>query len=56
MSLNLAGTILANLEMTAPPSANVTLDTQVNFDVLSKKKKMSELTSAIDGPFCYQYV
>ena len=56
MRYEFAGNILANLEMAAPPSANITLDTQVNFDILAKKKKISELTSTVDGPFCYQYV
>ncbi|KAI9760561.1 MAG: hypothetical protein M1835_000146 [Candelina submexicana] len=39
-----------------PPSANITLDTQVDFDILAEKKKISELTSTIDGPFCYEYL
>ncbi|KAL8838198.1 MAG: hypothetical protein Q9170_002241 [Blastenia crenularia] len=47
---------LANPETSAPPSANITLDTQGNFGILAGKKKISELTSTIDGPFCYQYV
>ncbi|KAG8526301.1 uncharacterized protein KY384_000294 [Bacidia gigantensis] len=39
-----------------PPSANITLDTEVDFDVLAPKKKISDLVSTVDGPFCYQYV
>ncbi|KAL9002039.1 MAG: hypothetical protein Q9188_005010 [Gyalolechia gomerana] len=39
-----------------PPSANVTLDTQVSVDLLAEQKQIRELTSTVDGPFCYQYV
>lgn len=47
---------LLTWRLAAPPSANITLDTRVNFDILANKKKISELTSTVDGPFCYQYV
>lgn len=48
--------MLANLGLAAPPSANITLETQVDFDILAEKKKITELKSTVDGPFCYQYV
>ncbi|KAF7893533.1 uncharacterized protein EAF02_001071 [Botrytis sinoallii] len=40
----------------APPSANITLDTLVDFGILAPKQKISSLISTIDGAFCYAYV
>lgn len=39
-----------------PPSPNVTLDTGVNFEVLSPSKKVREVVSTIDYDLCYIYV
>ncbi|KAK3316750.1 hypothetical protein B0H66DRAFT_304946 [Apodospora peruviana] len=38
-----------------PPSAPVTLDSTINFDVLDQPRAIRELVSTIDGPFCYMY-
>lgn len=38
-----------------PASGPVTLDDTVDFGVVSKKVKLRELMSTIDGPFCYMY-
>jgi tyrosinase len=38
-----------------PPSPNVTLDTDVDFGVLSSQQRVRSLVSTIDGPFCYVY-
>lgn len=39
----------------APPSDNVTLDTEVPVGLLSSSRLVKELVSTIDGPFCYVY-
>jgi len=39
-----------------PPSDNVTLDTLVDFGLLAAKQKIQDISSSIDGPFCYIYV
>ncbi|KAK9442113.1 uncharacterized protein VB005_03168 [Metarhizium brunneum] len=39
-----------------PPSANATLDTMMDFGILAPKQRLGDLVSAIDGPFCYQYL
>ncbi len=39
-----------------PPSANVTLETDIDFGVLAPKQPIKKLVSAIDGPFCYMYI
>ena len=39
-----------------PPSANVTLSTDIGFGVLAPKQPYDRLVSPIDGPFCYMYV
>ena len=39
-----------------PPSPNVTLETLQDMMVLGPNKKVGELVSTIDGPFCYIYV
>ncbi|KAI4223670.1 MAG: hypothetical protein L6R40_008491 [Gallowayella cf. fulva] len=39
-----------------PPSANVTLDTKLNFEVLAPPITVREVDSTIDGPFCYIYL
>lgn len=40
----------------ASPSPNITLDTEVDVGVLAAEKKIKELASTVDGPFCYHYV
>ena len=40
----------------APPSPNVTLQTDVDFGILAAKQKVGSLVSTVDGPFCYMYV
>lgn len=42
--------------MIDPPSANVTLDTKLNFEVLAPPITVREVDSTIDGPFCYIYL
>ena len=42
--------------MTEPPSANVTLDTEIHYELLSEPPTVGEVDSPIDGPFCYIYV
>lgn len=39
-----------------PPSANATLDSVLEFGILSTPQKLRDLVSTIDGPFCYQYL
>ncbi|TGO34971.1 hypothetical protein BHYA_0175g00240 [Botrytis hyacinthi] len=39
-----------------PPSANITLDTVVDFGILAPKRKICSLISTIEGTFCYAYV
>ncbi|KAF3480343.1 uncharacterized protein GIQ15_05690 [Arthroderma uncinatum] len=38
-----------------PPSANVTLDTILDYKVLAPKQKVGSIGSTIDGPFCYMF-
>ena len=38
-----------------PPSANVTLDTKIDFSLLAPQEPVSSLVSTIDGPLCYMY-
>ncbi|KAK5655063.1 hypothetical protein OQA88_5962 [Cercophora sp. LCS_1] len=38
-----------------PPSPNATLDSQINFGVISGPKKLGDLVSSVDGDFCYIY-
>ncbi|KAK4215184.1 hypothetical protein QBC37DRAFT_419802 [Rhypophila decipiens] len=39
-----------------PPSANVTLNTLVDAGIVGEKKSVKDVSSTIDGPFCYMYV
>ncbi|KAK2882371.1 hypothetical protein FQN49_000426 [Arthroderma sp. PD_2] len=39
-----------------PPSANVTLDTMIDYKVLAPKQKLGTIGSTIEGPFCYMYI
>ncbi|KAL8639011.1 MAG: hypothetical protein Q9228_003896 [Teloschistes exilis] len=39
-----------------PPSPNVTLDYNLQYEVLAPPQSMSSVDSTIDGPFCYIYV
>ncbi|KAK2746484.1 hypothetical protein FQN57_003110 [Myotisia sp. PD_48] len=42
--------------LNVPPSANVTLDTLIDFGILSPDQPVRDLVSTIDGPFCYMYL
>lgn len=39
-----------------PPSPNVTLDFELQFNVLASPQTLREVDSTVDGPFCYIYV
>ena len=39
-----------------PPSPNITLDTNIDFGILSSQQRLGDLTSSVDGPFCYMYI
>jgi tyrosinase len=39
-----------------PPSANVTLDTDIDFGVLGPQKAVGKIVSTIENDFCYMYV
>ncbi|KAI4221139.1 MAG: hypothetical protein LQ349_007919 [Xanthoria aureola] len=39
-----------------PPSPNVTLDYELQYEVLSEPVTMRSVDSTIDGPFCYIYI
>ena len=39
-----------------PPSPNVTLDFELQFDILAEPQTIATVDSTIDGPFCYIYV
>lgn len=39
-----------------PPSPNVTLDYNLQYEVLAPPQSMRSVDSTIDGPFCYIYV
>lgn len=40
---------------TVPPSADGTLESVVNLGFLADEMTIGELSSTIDGPFCYIY-
>jgi len=41
--------------VSVPPSDNVTLDTPMDFGVLGGQRTIRELSSTVDGEFCYMY-
>lgn len=43
------------IKSVVPPSANGTLDTVVEMGFLAESMTIGELSSTIDGPFCYVY-
>ena len=45
-----------SLSHLGPPSPNVTLDYELQYEVLSKPVTMRSVDSTIDGPFCYIYI
>lgn len=53
-SLHLVQGVSADL-LLVPPSANVTLDSTIDFEILSAPKTIRELVSSIDGELCYIY-
>ncbi|KAM7216372.1 hypothetical protein V8F06_008294 [Rhypophila decipiens] len=38
-----------------PPSENATLDSPLNFTTIGPSKRLGDMISSIDGPFCYIY-
>ncbi|KAK3396232.1 hypothetical protein B0T20DRAFT_462703 [Sordaria brevicollis] len=48
-------TSMTETPLNNPPSPRVTLNTTIEFGVLDSSKKVGELVSTIDGPFCYIY-
>lgn len=53
-----SGNLVADVRnlVVAPPSPNVTLDTELDYGVLAPKQKVGNVLSSIDGPFCYAYI
>ena len=45
-----------SLSHLGPPSPNVTLDYELQYEVLSEPVTMRSVDSTIDGPFCYIYI
>ena len=39
-----------------PPSPNVTLNTELDYERLAPKQRLGDLISTVDGPFCYAYI
>lgn len=48
--------VLTRRMLIVPPSPNVTLNTDIDFGVLTPQQPASSLVSSIDGPFCYMYI
>jgi tyrosinase len=39
-----------------PPSANVTLESELDYGRLAGKQRVKDVVSTVDGPFCYAYI